>query len=269
VELLSFAAEQRFVLPAHVQALLGVSAEAARTRLRALTVAGYVKREWLYHRRPPHYLLERKGLRAVGSSYARSKINESCYVHDVGVAWMALAARRGVWGEAKEVISERRMRSADASLQREAEPLGGGAGGPAGADAGEPIGVRLGGFGPTGRQRLHYPDMVLVTQADKRIAFELELTRKGRTRLEGIIAGYANERRIDAVVYLVEDRSVGQQVERAAARYGIKELVHIQQVRWAEGAKPTPVQQTIERSADARGARPDGERGRTVNEAGR
>jgi hypothetical protein len=54
-------------------------------------------------------------------------------------------------------------------------------------------------------------------------------------------------------VYLVEDRSVGLQVERAAARYGIKELVHVQQVRWAEGAKPTPVQGTLERSAGVRG----------------
>jgi hypothetical protein len=236
LELLSFAAEYRFVLAAHVEALLGVSAGAADTRLRALTKAGYLRKDWLYHGQPPHYLVERKGLRAVGSTYAKSKIDESCYAHDVGVAWVTMAARHGVWGDAKEVISERRMRSVDASRDSQAEPMG----------------VRLGGFGPTGKERLHYPDMVLVTPAGKRIAFELELTRKSRTRLEGIIAGYAAERRVDAVVYLVEDRTIGHQVQRAAAKYGIQDLVHVHRTRWAAGTSPAPVQRAIDRSASAR-----------------
>ena len=39
-------------------------------------------------------------------------------------------------------------------------------------------------FGPHGRERLHYPDLLLRTADGRRVALELELTPKTRTRLE-------------------------------------------------------------------------------------
>ena len=40
----------------------------------------------------------------------------------------------------------------------------------------KPFGVRLGGVGRDGRPRMHYPDLIVVTDTGHRVAFELELT---------------------------------------------------------------------------------------------
>ena len=68
------------------------------------------------------------------------------------------------------------------------------------------------------------------------MAFELELSTKEVVRRERILAGYAADRRIDAVVYLVEHRSVGRAIERSAARMGISHLVRVQRVSMAPSA---------------------------------
>jgi len=108
-------------------------------------------------------------------------------------------------------------------------------------------GVRLGGVGPNGRDRLHYPDMVVVTASGHRVAFELELSGKGRDRRERILAGYAADRRIDAVIYLVDRRAVGKLIERSAAAIGISDLVRVQSVR-LDGSQPSPgAARTVER----------------------
>ena len=73
-----------------------------------------------------------------------------------------LAAHAGRFGGVRRVVSEREMRSGDGR-----------------APAAQPrYGVRLGGVGPGGRDRLHYPDMVILTGTGHRVAFELELTTK-------------------------------------------------------------------------------------------
>jgi len=225
LELLSFAAEHRLVLAAHVQALLATSTVAVDARLRSLARAGYLSKQIVFHRQPPCYQITVAGLGAIESRFSKPRLAHEFYAHDVGVAWLWLAARAGMWGPMREVISERGMRSADASR--------GGAGAPR-----DPLGVRLGGVGPGGKPRLHYPDLLLVTPAAHRIALELELTSKSRGRREKILAGYAADGRIDAVVYLVEHRSTGRSVEAGARRFGIEHLVQVQEVRWGASGKP-------------------------------
>ncbi len=138
------------------------------------------------------------------------------YAHEVGVAWLWLAAAPG-----------------------HVRTRGGGHRGPpdaldstalASPDA-EPVAVRLGGFGPRGREELHYPDLVLRTADGRRVGLELELTPKARTRLEKILAGYAADPRFAGVVYLVEKRAVARAVQATARRLGISDLVHLQRVR--------------------------------------
>jgi hypothetical protein len=90
--------------------------------------------------------------------------------------------------------------------------------------------VRLGGVGPSGRERLHYPDLLLIDPGGRRIAIELELSSKGRGRREKILAGYAADARIDVVLYLVRDRRVGRAIQASARRLGIGPLVHVQRV---------------------------------------
>ena len=76
----------------------------------------------------------------------------------------------------------------------------------------EPLGVRLGGVGPWGGERRHYPDLLLVTSSGERVAVELELTAKPRRRREEILGGYAIEARVDAVLYLVESKRLGRAI---------------------------------------------------------
>jgi hypothetical protein len=133
-------------------------------------------------------------------------------------------------------MPERRLRSHDGFRDPDAEP----------------VAVRLGGFGPHGNEQLHYPDLVLRTADGRRVALELELTPKSRTRLEKILAGYGADSRYDGVVYLVDRPGVARSVQSAARRLGVSELVHIQRVRSTVTRSSTPPARTAERSSPAR-----------------
>jgi hypothetical protein len=216
--LLRFAADHRFVIAAQVAALLGVSEAAAEARLRRLGTGGHLRRNKELYRGPTWHQITRAGLRAVGSDLPAPRgFDLATHRHDAGLGWLMLTARAGRFGPLERIISERRMRSHDGRAE----------------DATQRYGVRLGGVGPGGRDRLHYPDLVVVTQTGHRVAFELELSTKEVARREGILAGYAADRRIDAVVYLVERASVGRAIERSAARMGVAHLVRVQRVSMA------------------------------------
>lgn len=213
-ELLEFVAQHRLVLDSQVQSLLG-SCQASDARLRALEKARLLKQGPRFHGQPRCYQITRAGLDVVGSSLPQPRIDLREYKHDVGVAWLWLAAGRGAFGATQELVSERALRSGDMTA--------------GGRD--RSLGVRLGGVGPKGRERLHYPDLLLVDPNRRRIAIELELTPKGIGRRERILAGYASDARIDAVLYLVEDPRIGRRIEASARAVGASELVHVQRVR--------------------------------------
>lgn len=213
--MLEFAAEHRLVLTTQVAVLLDVEPPEAEARLESLQEVGLVR-----DARPsaPSFACDqitRAGLNAIGSTLpAPRKGAPGGYQHDVGLGWLWLAARAGVFGPLQAIVSERQMRSSDGRAE----------------DRDHRFGVRLGGVGPAGRERLHYPDLVLHTESGHRVALELELTPKSRTRREGILAGYAADRNIDAVVYLVHKPSVGCAVAESARRLDIADLVHVQRV---------------------------------------
>jgi hypothetical protein len=234
--LLAFAAEHRFLVNSHARTLLGASAASASTRLRNLTQGG-----WLTYERklagPGAYQITRGGLRAIGSSLPRPKeIDLATYDHEVGMGWVWLAATRGVFGPLQGMASERFMRSED---RRREDPA-------------ERFGVRLGGVGPYGGERRHYPDLLLDTASGQRVAVELELTPKGRSRRNEILGGYALDGRIDAVLYLVEHERTGRAIERAARHAGIPSGVHVQLVRFGPGSGAIGAGRRPERTASAR-----------------
>jgi hypothetical protein len=216
LEVLAFVADHRLVLAAQIQALLGVSADATRARLGALSKAGLLSQQRLFHRQPACYQITRNGLAIIASELPRPNLDLRCYGHDIGLAWLWLAARAGAFGRVREVLSERQMRSRDGRADR----------------GGEPLAVRLGGFGAGGRQRLHYPDLLLATATAHRVALELELSGKGRSRREGILAGYAADARIDAVIYLVNRPGLQRQLQASAAGLGVSSLVHVKRFHW-------------------------------------
>lgn len=235
-DVLRFAAEHRFVIAAQVAALLGVSASAADARLRRLGSAGHMRRHKELHRGPTWHQITAAGLRAAGSDLPAPRgFDLATHRHDAGLGWLMLAAHAGRFGALQRVISERRMRSYDGRAE----------------DGAPRYGVRLGGVGPNGREPVHYPDLVLVTRTGHRVAFELELSTKEVARRERILAGYAADRRIDAVVYLVERASVGRAIERSAARMGVSHLVRVHRVSIA----PSTTAPGRARSAQRAGAR--------------
>lgn len=231
--LLAFVADHRLVLSSQVQALLGTSDSITRARLRALARGGHLVQRRLFHQQPGCYQVTRRGLAVIGSELPLPRIDLRSYMHDVGLGWLWLSARAGRFGPVAEVLCERQLRSRDGLPGSGRERLG----------------VRMFGFGPGGREQLHYPDLLLRTPDGKRIAIELELTGKGRTRREKILSGYGADRRIDAVVYLVGRPEVGRSVAAAARKLGLSELVHVQSFVW------TPLMDKLERHLGAGAAR--------------
>ena len=112
--MLAFAADHRFVLGAHIATLLGISTPAASARLRALRDAGYLKHSRPFQDEPRHYQATTAGLRAISSDLRRPpQVDLSLYRHDAGLAWLTVAAERGMFGPLRQVVPERQMRSLD------------------------------------------------------------------------------------------------------------------------------------------------------------
>jgi hypothetical protein len=214
--ILGFVADHPFVLARHVAAVLGITSSAAARRLLSLSQAGYLLSDDSLRREPMSYRVTAKALRTVGSDLPTPpKVNLATYRHEAGLAWLAIGAERGMFGPVTEVISERRMRSRDGRSARHKEQFG----------------VRLGGPGLDGRDRLHYPDLLVVTETGHRVAFELELTGKGRRRRERILMGYALDRRIDAVVYLVDHAARRRALQESVRRLGLEDRVRVEAVK--------------------------------------
>jgi hypothetical protein len=222
LELLRFLAEHRFLLNEHAAALGGVTQQTANRRLTRLVESGYARREPGFRGQSPLHLITYGGLRALGSKLPTPRPDLQNYEHDVGLAWLWLAARNGTFGPLREILAERTLRSREGSRAQGAEHFA----------------VRLGGRGPGGRESVHYPDLLLTTADGRRVAVELELSGKERTRLETILSGYGADPRIAGVVYLVESQSVARSVERAARKVGVSDLVRLQRVR-LKTARPT------------------------------
>ncbi|MGZ4188013.1 MAG: hypothetical protein ACXVEW_12915 [Solirubrobacteraceae bacterium] len=225
--LLEFIGEHRFVLPAQARALLGSSEEVARRRLRELADAGYLIEEPVLAGQPVAYRSTRLGLDIIGSELRPLRISLKNYWHDVGATWLWLAARGGAFGPMREVRAERVMRSRDSQGR------------------GDPFGVRLGGIGRDGRERLHYPDLVMIDRRARRLAVELEITSKEPAKRERILAGYAADPRIAKALYVVYEPSVARALTASVSRLGLGTLVSIQRVRAPE--RPAqPVRRTRE-----------------------
>ncbi len=201
LELLGFVAAQRFVLACQVSEWLGASDVVAYRRLRGLLDAGLLSYRRIYHARPGAYQITAAGLAVIESELPRATIDLRTYRHDIGVVWMWLAAANDCFGAGERVLSEREMRVHDQAPEH----------------ARECFAIPLCDYAPSGKQRLHYPDVVVVRRDGSRVAVELELTLKSRRRLEAILAGYAAERRIAGVVYFTDREPIAAAVARHGA----------------------------------------------------
>jgi hypothetical protein len=194
--LLGFMAEHRLVLERQLERLAGVGEGRLSGRLAALAAVGYVRSGRAFDE--PFYQVRRRGLDAIGCELREPRFHLGGYKHDVGLAWLWLAARAGTFGPMDEVLGERRLRSHDGVGERPSDSYG----------------VYLGGYDRWGAQRRHYPDVLLIDSRGCRLAVELELTSKGRERRELILGGYGADHRIDQVLYVVENHPHGRAIRR-------------------------------------------------------
>jgi hypothetical protein len=245
-ELLAYLARHRMVRTDHVAVLLGRRALTVRRRLAGLAAAGFVQGDVIFRGQPECWQITRRGLAAIGSPLPAPRRDLANHTHDVGVAWLWLAARDGAFGPLRDLHSERELRSADGPGRR-AEP---------------PLAVRvIGGVGPRGGERLHYPDLRFTTERGERVAVELELTRKSRIRRELILSAYGAEPSVDHVLYLVRDRRIGDEIAACARRLGLEGLIHVQRVALADPTRPPDIVRSTERTR-GRGGAVRGGRGR-------
>ncbi len=256
LEVLAFLAQQRLATSLHVQVLLDCGPQTAGRRLRGLVAAGLAARQEIFAHQPASCWITRRGLRAIGSSLPAPKPDLERYRHDLGVAWLWLAARNGAFGRLQSQVSERTMRSSD---RRGRSPNQDALGPTAGSAITPPraYGVGIVGAGARGGLQLHYPDLLLQTASGHRVAVELELSGKGQRRLERIMLGYAADARIDAALYLCPPGQLGRHVQAAARRAGIGERVHVQRLAPGSpaGAPPPDAAVSVATAATASATR--------------
>ncbi len=215
LRVLEFLAEHRVAVDSHVQVLLGCAPGTARRRLRNLVDAGLVERERIFAGHPAACRITGRGLGCLESRLPAPQVDLKGYRHDVGLAWLWLAAQNGAFGRLDGLVSERTMRSADRRSEGQ-------------AGASERYGIGVAAAGPRGGLSLHYPDLLLETTTGHRVAIELELTAKGPRRLDRIMLGYAADARVDAVLYLCPTRAMGIRVQAAARRAAVSDRVQVQ-----------------------------------------
>ncbi len=212
-ELLSFVAAHRFVLAAHAQKWLDTSPAFAYRRLAGLVDAGLLSYHRIFHAQPGCFVITNGGLAVIDSRLPRPAIDLRSYGHDIGLVWVWLAARDERFGPFERLVSEREMRSQD---EREA------------ASSANRFGVPVEGYDRSGRQRVHYPDVLIVGPDARRVAVELELSVKGRRRLERILVGYRGEPLIRRVVYLTNSGVVARTLRSVVQEVGASQLIEIQ-----------------------------------------
>ncbi|HYI81017.1 MAG TPA: hypothetical protein VEW67_09180 [Thermoleophilaceae bacterium] len=187
----------RFAEAAQVARRFALSERHAYRRLRGLVALGLLDHRRVFHNRPGVYWATRAGLDAAGLRLPPAGIDIRTYDHDR----LAAAVAIDLAGEfsAEAIVTERELRSLDAAAE---SPR---------------YAVRRGSADRGGRRGLHFPDLAVNGADGRPLAVEVELTAKGRGRLDSIVAAYVRARHIAGVRYYAAP-SATPGLERAIAR---------------------------------------------------
>jgi hypothetical protein len=216
VAVLRFVAAHRFVLLTHVRQLLNTGDRYAARQLEDLISQRLVRRNQVWHRQPPLYQITGAGLDAISSQLDVPRFDTiRDYRHDAGVPWITLAAQQGVYGDNELIITEREMRAADRALST------------AGSAHDAAFGIRIQTGSQPGSARIHYPDLLLAVRGGQ-VAINLQTAMPGTRHLEATIAGYKADPHVGAALYLIDDLRIAPVIERAAAKLGMADPIHVQ-----------------------------------------
>ena len=196
VEIVRWIGRQRFVVAGQVARRFRMDQRNAYRRLRGLVGLGLLDHRRVFHGQPGAYWATRAGLRTVGLRLPVAGVDIRTYRHDL-IATDVVAELEIEFGE-RALLTEREIRSRDSSSVEKPR-----------------YAIRLGGQAASGRRGLHYPDLAVAGSDGRLLVVEVELTAKGRRRLDSIVAGYVRARHIAGVRYYVS----------AAARPGLERSI--------------------------------------------
>lgn len=167
-----------------IQAWLGVAQSTAYGRLKKLTQHGFLMHENLLQAKPGFYRVSTMGAEISGSELPPLRhINMGTLVHDVKLVRLSQVLLKRFGGE---YISERQLRHHEGKF----------------------------GFGESS----HIPDGELFFE-NKRVAIELELSKKGKRRLEKIFTQYVKSFNYHEVWYFCGSLAVQQSIEPFAKQH--------------------------------------------------
>ncbi|MGH2762797.1 MAG: hypothetical protein ACRDL4_01235 [Thermoleophilaceae bacterium] len=200
----------RFAEAPQVARRFGMDQRNAYRRLHGLVAHSLLEHRRIFHAEPGAYLATRAGLDAAGLQLPRPRVDVRTYRHDREVAWVLIALELE-FGRTP-ILLERELRSRELR----------------GAEWPRCAVWR-------GNQRtqrgLHFADLAVEIEDRRLLAIEVELTGKGRKRLDSIVAAYVRARHVATVRYYAAP-AARRGVERAVARASAQGLFDIR--TWEE-----------------------------------
>ena len=207
-ELLRFVGRHGAVSIEHVMAALGTGPTMAYRRVAACVERGLIVRLPVLRDEPSLLIATRDGLRYADLSLPVAVVSPGSVEHWLRCASVALdlGERHGH----ERVLTERELRAAE---QIERRPI---------------ASARLGEL-PSGRPRLHRPDLALLL-GEQPTAIEVELTPKSPRRLDQILRAWRRASWVAEVRYLCPPGASRRALERAIARTRTEERVRVEEV---------------------------------------
>ncbi|OPY61662.1 MAG: hypothetical protein A4E56_01897 [Pelotomaculum sp. PtaU1.Bin065] len=183
----------RLVTAEHVKKKFLMSRQSAYRRLKILVEAGYLAYERIFISKPGVYRVTQKGVAVSEDDLPPKGVCLGTYHHDIEIVTLAINLEERTGGK---WVPERRIR----------QELG------------------LKGVGQAG----HVPDGFLLLP-DKRVAVEMEQTKKGDARMAKIISYYKNEPTIAEVWYFCCTDTIVKRVSKAVSETGKFKII-----KWPE-----------------------------------
>lgn len=217
LEVLAFVAAHRYVSAGQVHDLLGAGRSLSYRLLGRLTDCGLLRYERIFHAQPGVFLITHGGLAVIDSPLPKPAVDLRLYRHELLVPNLWLVAHAGGFGTPDRILTEREAKHHDRVPDQDGKP---------------PVGVRLSGCDRAGRPRLHHADVIVIHPDRSRTGVEVELSLKGRGRLEQIVLGYLLDETYRRVLYFVDQAGVAATLDAVVGGYDVGEKVQV--IRTAE-----------------------------------
>ena len=217
LDLLAFVAAHELVLAEHAALLLGVSETDAAERLEELVAQGLVSRVRLSGHSRTAYRITVHGADQVDTALPPPRpLDLTGYRHTVAVPGLWLAARSGMFGETRDVLTARQMQASDETSGTESL-----------FDA---AGARFRNESPQGEADagLGYPDLGLLWPTGGWARADLMLAVPDPERLRTLIGRANRDSHNVQQWFFIGDKQNGELIETAAAKLGLADRVRIQ-----------------------------------------